>query len=624
MDFVELLSDTTHRRRLLGGFAALLILAVAFAGLGIALDMPSLWVLSLVLLAGLVGVAGKLLSAVAVYLNGTTKRLKVLNDRYDDTEIWLEQFDKGTRATFANLSASLREASAQREALASRMEADRAESQSQAAKTEATVATLASREALDVAVNAAIKSADEASAKIAGALADARAEIARVSSDLGKVASDVGKQAQASDAVAAKAAAQIAEHARQIAQLLESGKRLDAAAASAAGEIESVKRAMGQRIDALGEKQDSATKAATEQARKELIESASRLEAINAGLSVAASQASRLRNEGYAQFTRQISDTFVEAVQGEMGTRLGLKIAPRELRYLERKVQQIEAVCEGRLATTAEDAITRVLAARSLRTDELKVLEIGVLFGVGAAFMHTALAPFYKRVHLVLLDPFDGYYGSDHLDPLTGQKVTRAAVERNLTRASIRPDDTTVLEGFSTDDAVFNAAKQAGPYDVIVIDGDHSYEGVKADFTRYADMVRPGGILIVDDYGSKDWPDVTRFVDTVVSADKRFENLGAYSRTAIFRRQAAATAKPAPAAKVADAGKALKTAPVTAKPSKPALAAAAAKKKAPAQRTPKDEAAAEPVVVRTKSAKNPKTGKSGVSEESARSASPRA
>ncbi len=33
------------------------------------------------------------------------------------------------------------------------------------------------------------------------------------------------------------------------------------------------------------------------------------------------------------------------------------------------------------------------------------------------------------------------------------------------------------------------AARDEGPYDVIVIDGDHSYDGVKADFERYAEMV---------------------------------------------------------------------------------------------------------------------------------------
>ena len=110
MDFIEILSETTKRRRLLGTLAGLLTLGVAFAGLGVALDAPSLTVLAIVVIACVVGIVGKVLTAIAVYLNGTTKRLKVLNDRYDDTEVWLEQFDKGTRATFTNLSRSLKDA----------------------------------------------------------------------------------------------------------------------------------------------------------------------------------------------------------------------------------------------------------------------------------------------------------------------------------------------------------------------------------------------------------------------------------------------------------------------------------------------------------------------------------
>jgi len=244
----------------------------------------------------------------------------------------------------------------------------------------------------------------------------------------------------------------------------------------------------------------------------------------------------RQRGDGYAQFGRLIGDTFEKSIKGEVGKKLGLTIKTGEIRYLERKVQLIEAVCEGRLATTAEDAVARVLASRSRMSDELNILEIGVLFGVSSIFMHTALMPFYDRVRLVLLDPFEGYYGPDHLDPLTGQRITRPALERNLARAAIPSEDVTVLEGFSTDDAILEQAKGNGPFDVIVIDGDHSYEGVKADFERYAGLLETDGVLIVDDYGSDDWPDVTRFVDTVVAADKRFEHLGSLSRTAIFRK----------------------------------------------------------------------------------------
>jgi hypothetical protein len=35
--------------------------------------------------------------------------------------------------------------------------------------------------------------------------------------------------------------------------------------------------------------------------------------------------------------------------------------------------------------------------------------------------------------------------------------------------------------------------------DILFIDGDHSYEGVKADFLAYSSMVRPGGLIAFHD-----------------------------------------------------------------------------------------------------------------------------
>lgn len=37
------------------------------------------------------------------------------------------------------------------------------------------------------------------------------------------------------------------------------------------------------------------------------------------------------------------------------------------------------------------------------------------------------------------------------------------------------------------------------PLDVLFIDGDHSYDGVRADFDLYAPLVRPGGIVALHD-----------------------------------------------------------------------------------------------------------------------------
>ena len=35
--------------------------------------------------------------------------------------------------------------------------------------------------------------------------------------------------------------------------------------------------------------------------------------------------------------------------------------------------------------------------------------------------------------------------------------------------------------------------------DFLFIDGDHTYEGVKADFNMYSELVRPGGLIVFHD-----------------------------------------------------------------------------------------------------------------------------
>jgi cephalosporin hydroxylase len=37
------------------------------------------------------------------------------------------------------------------------------------------------------------------------------------------------------------------------------------------------------------------------------------------------------------------------------------------------------------------------------------------------------------------------------------------------------------------------------PLDLLFIDGDHSYEGVKSDFVNYSPLVRPGGLIVLHD-----------------------------------------------------------------------------------------------------------------------------
>ncbi|GAB5495485.1 MAG: hypothetical protein Phyf2KO_05650 [Phycisphaerales bacterium] len=528
MDFGEFFSDPSKRKRLLVAFLVALVLAVVCAAFGVAGGIPALTIFSIVLMAGVVGVLGKFVVSLAVHLAGTARRLVKLNDRYDSTERWLEQFDRGTRATFASLGkaqSELRKALDEESTRVAQVKDD----------LDTEIHTLAKESATRESLDAFVKSSE--------------AEIGDLGKSLGVVKESNGKLSKRIDEVGGKAK----DIERSLDQIREDSERVQAAIDAAKDEYESKLGVAKQAIDKDIKEQDRLRRLAVHSTKVELeskldeidVSSKSEVGKLAKKVDSATSLASRQRGDGYVQFNRLLGGEFAGHVTGDVGKRLGLSIGHSELRYLERKVQQIEAICEGRLATTAEDAVARVFAARSCEGDSLRILEIGVLFGLGAGFMHTALAPFYDNVKLYLLDPFDGYYGSDHLDPLTGQKVNRAAVERNLKRLAIDADDIEIIEGFSTDSGVHKKAKQAAPYDVLVIDGDHSYDGVREDFERYAELIKPNGVLIVDDYGSEDWPEVTRYVDETVATDERFEQVAVLSRTAIFRRKAKVARKAA-------------------------------------------------------------------------------
>ena len=66
------------------------------------------------------------------------------------------------------------------------------------------------------------------------------------------------------------------------------------------------------------------------------------------------------------------------------------------------------------------------------------------------------------------------------------------------------------IEGDSRDPEVIARVAKHAPYQWVYIDGDHSYEGVKADWDNYMPMVNKGGIIAFHDIlpPSKEWPDI--------------------------------------------------------------------------------------------------------------------
>ncbi len=253
------------------------------------------------------------------------------------------------------------------------------------------------------------------------------------------------------------------------------------------------------------------------------------------------------RRERAAEFARRDSkwyQTFSRVLTSEderlfctfWSEALGLTVTASHLRYLQQRISQVESLCQGRLASNVQDAILRLLVARAVGGDELRVLEIGTLFGVNAIVIHDSASCLFRRVSVAVIDPLDGYYGAENLDTNTGLCVTRDILQRNFDRLMIPPTDYRIIQEYSTSPAAVEQASQQ-EYDLLFIDGDHSYEGVKMDFELYSPLLKQGGYLVFDDYQAPSWPGVQRAVDEIVLNSPLYQRIGASWRSIVFRKK---------------------------------------------------------------------------------------
>ncbi|MEL7484782.1 MAG: class I SAM-dependent methyltransferase, partial [Planctomycetota bacterium] len=503
--------EPKRRRIAMMTLFVLLVLAVGFVAVGAWVESAAvLQIFGVAFLALAVGFVGKLLVVSHVHIRGTAGRLEALNDRYDDTSRWLERFDADTRESFLAAKRRFGKVDAARSELEGKLDELAGDTPRLAAikelgeRLDAKVAELAKQsevvsDALDTFKTEQVSSAEKAEQRasktettLTGKITELREEFAVVATLADRIEL-LETEVERFDALEKEVERVESHSSEQASKLIADGTAATRKAATdeleaAKAELTEQLKQLSGRVNKINDEHDRKRKSAVHAAREDL---GATVTGLSKRVDNTAQLAGRQRGDGYVQFPRVLSEEAMTAASS-----FNAKVTPKHLKYLERKLQVIEGMCEGRLAGSVDDAVARALSAHMVRGKELRILEIGVLFGVGAAFLHHVLAPRHERVKLALLDPFQGYYGSDHLDPLTGLPVTRGAVERNMARCGISAEDVEILEGFSHEEAIQAAAEEAGPYHVIVIDGDHTMQGVRTDYEGYADMLRSGGLLV--------------------------------------------------------------------------------------------------------------------------------
>jgi hypothetical protein len=146
---------------------------------------------------------------------------------------------------------------------------------------------------------------------------------------------------------------------------------------------------------------------------------------------------------------------------------------------------------------------------RATAAGRRRVVEIGVYEGSSAAVLCEVLDP---GAELHLIDPF----GEHGWALPAGWGATERASRRVVERARRRHGGPSVT--WHVDYSAAVAARWEGAVDLVFVDGDHSEDGVRADWEGWNGFVDPGGAVVFHDArlsqeGGRGLPGPTAVVD---------------------------------------------------------------------------------------------------------------
>jgi predicted O-methyltransferase YrrM len=219
-----------------------------------------------------------------------------------------------------------------------------------------------------------------------------------------------------------------------------------------------------------------------------------------------------------------------QQLAGELSVAASLENAAARVKHVQGWLHRIEGF-----------ALMRLVAA-SHTTAAGEVVEIGSFKGLSACWLAMGAQMLANAKitagcgKIFAVDHFKGspehQPGGTHPDPdIARDGTTHNAFRSNIEKAGLTPF-VNVIEKPSRDGAT---SWTGGPIRLCFIDGDHSYEASKEDFTLWSKHVPAGGYICLHDVGS--WPGVTKFAEELANdpASGYFRVFGVASLQ-VFRR----------------------------------------------------------------------------------------
>ena len=240
-----------------------------------------------------------------------------------------------------------------------------------------------------------------------------------------------------------------------------------------------------------------------------------------------------LNGQIYQRFDRNLDREKIKGLIEKWQDILDVKISGEKLAYMAHKIWVIEGACSGRLATNVEDEIIRCLIAAYVGQEGLRGMEIGTLFGINICCMKELASPFCKSFKLTVVDPLEGYYSKQPNDILVDEPINEEIFWKNIGRFCNKRE-VNLIKKFTYDMDASSFGRRTFNY--VLIDGDHTYDGVKVDFELIRDLVEPGGYILFDDYNTEHWPDVKTYVDEAVLTDDNYMEVISMHRTCVVQK----------------------------------------------------------------------------------------
>ena len=122
------------------------------------------------------------------------------------------------------------------------------------------------------------------------------------------------------------------------------------------------------------------------------------------------------------------------------------------------------------------------------KNDIKTYLEIGVHSGCSMSYVLLSEYP----IKCVGIDLFEDTFYKD--------KLVLENIKSDLNKINVHKHEINLIKGNSSSNDIINKLNDT-MFDLIFIDGDHSYEGVKNDFNNYYKFLnKKSGIMVFDDY----------------------------------------------------------------------------------------------------------------------------